>query len=293
MRAGSLILALMASIGLLSPRPVLASKILLISSGDTSNDAAIQSVLQSYGDSVTIGPTYNTFTGSGLSGYDAVFLNPSYTPNASVNWTPMTAQPDMPASGQQALLDFVNQGGGLVTGATVAQMLQHDMGDLRTLRLAQALPFNSLSEDTGNSPITFTSLTSDPRLNAGLPSTFSFTAGGYFTEHHLTPVPNATGFFATNQWTAAFGGTPGYGLVGWNYGAGRILGLSTFSDNTALSNATYDRMLANAFDWATRADGSPPPPAAQAPEPTSLMVFIAAGLGLLDVSRSRRRRASE
>lgn len=305
MRISSLILIVLVTLGLHSPAPLLADKILLISSGDQGNDAAIQAVLQSQGDTVTIGPTYNNFTGAGLSGYNAVFLNPSYQSNAAVSWYPWAFPPDMPTSGQQALINYVNQGGGLVTGGTVSYenitVYNGSPGNFHTL--AAALPELTGQPATSNSPITFTAQTSNPTINAGLSSTFSFTAGGFNTEQFITPKPNATSFFVTNQWTTAFGGlglgyggvySEGSGAVGWNYGAGRVLSLSTFSDNVALSNATYDRMLTNAFNWATQTTGSPPSPfppinEAPVPEPTTLTVFVLAGLGLLIGSRIRRR----
>jgi hypothetical protein len=124
-------------------------------------------------------------------------------------------------------------------------------------------------------------------MNVGLPATFSFTASSGDTEHMLTPKPGATAFFTTNQRTAAFGGEGvGYGIVGWNYGSGRVLSLSTVSDSVALSNATYDQMLVNAFNWV-----APTSPAGEvpAPEPTSLTVFAAASVWLLIASRIRQR----
>jgi hypothetical protein len=134
--------------------------------------------------------------------------------------------------------------------------------------------------DTGNSFITFTSLTSNPLINAGLPSNFSFTAGDP-SEQFIRAKANATAFFSTNQWTSTFGGYgPSDGADGWTYGAGRVVSLSTFSDNSALSNSTYDRMLTNSFAWA-----APAP----VPEPTPLMVYVAGILGLLVVSGATRR----
>jgi hypothetical protein len=283
MRNRSLILASIVTLGLLSPSPLFADKILLLSYGDASNDAAIEAVLQSQGDTVTIGPTYNNFTGAGLSGYNAVFLNPNFT----VPWP--DPPPDMPVSGQQALLNYVNQGGALVTGGMVA-LMNGPLNDFKTL--GPALPASPGQPSTMNSPISFTSLTSDSTMNAGLASSFSFTASGYNTEQFISPKQNATAFFATNQWTATFGGEGvGYGSVGWDYGAGRILSLSTFSDNVALSNATYDQMLANSFKWSEEGSGGTAlsNPGVSAPEPTSLAVFVAAGLVLLVSSRTRRR----
>ena len=155
MRTASAILALITTLGLHSPAPLFGSAILLISSGDASNDAAIQSVLQVQGNSVTIGPTADTFTGSGLSGYNAVFLNPT---NLGLN------APDMPVSGQQALIDFVHAGGGLVAGGSVALLWAYP-GDYRTLGVV--LPGMPGLADTGNSFITFTSLTSNPLPDSG------------------------------------------------------------------------------------------------------------------------------
>jgi len=121
------------------PSPVLASKILLIAGAD-DNDSAIQAVVQSQGNSVTIGPTFSNFTRAGLAGYNAVLLMPNGN-----DW----AQPDMPTSGQQALLNFVNNGGGLVAGEPVLSMSAYP-GDFKTL--LQALPAWWGNAQTDNSP---------------------------------------------------------------------------------------------------------------------------------------------
>ncbi|MFI5454903.1 MAG: PEP-CTERM sorting domain-containing protein [Isosphaerales bacterium] len=281
MRSRSLTSLLFALFLLHSPSPVLASKILLIAGADENNDLAIQAVLQSQGNSVTIGPTFSNFTGAGLAGYNAVLL----MPNGNY-W----AQPDMPASGQQALLNFVNNGGGLVAGEPVLSMNAYP-GDFKTL--AQGLPAWYAGAGTANSPITFGTLTSDPVINAHLPASFSFTATGYYTESYILPRTNATAFFSTNQWTSVVGSSfagnfgAGAGAAGWNYGAGRVLSLSTFSDNVELGDPNYDRLLANAVNWATQSSGWSPPPV-PAPEPSSIAVFLAAALGFFAIARKRR-----
>jgi hypothetical protein len=138
-----------------------------------------------------------------------------------------------------------------------------------------------LSASKLNSPITFSTLTSNSAINAGLPSTFSFPAGGTSTETEITPKAGATAFFTTNQWTATFGGVGvGYGSVGWNYRGGRVVSLSTYSDNVALGNATYDQMLTNSFNYVTEA---------AVPEPSGLAVFGAGCLAVAIVFRIRRR----
>jgi hypothetical protein len=280
MRTPSAILAAFIMSGLISPSLASASKIMLLSSGDASNDVAIQAILQSEGDSVTIGPTYNNFTGTGLIGYNAVFLNPT---NMGGN------APDMPLAGKQALIGFVMQGGGLVAGGGVSSVWTYP-GDFRVL--GTALPGAPGQAMTNNSPITFTSQTSDPIINAGLRPTFSFPASG-ISEQFITPKAGATSFFATNQWTATFGGYgPGAGSVGWNLGGGRVLSLSTFSDNVALSSPAYDRMLANSLSWAAQLSAgiySPPVPTLGVPEPTGAAVFALAGLGLWIASFARRK----
>lgn len=248
------------------------ASVLLISSGDASNDAAVQSTLQAAGDTVTVGPTYNTFTGAGLSGYNAVFLNPNNTP---------LAFPDMPSSGQQALVNFVNHGGGLVAGADVAIYATFDPYS----PLAHLLPVAVSVVDSINSPITLTALTSDPVLNAGLPSSITFAAKAFDTEHFLPLKSGATSYFATNQWTATFGGSGvAAGAAGWDYGAGRVFALSTFSDNTALGNADYDRLLANSINWAVQPTGGTP-----VPEPAPVAFYSASALGVWLVQRKRRR----
>jgi hypothetical protein len=281
MRVRSLSWVLLATLFLFAPPRLFASKLLLITGDDSNNTAAIQSLLQSQGNSVTIGPTFGNFTGADLSGYNAVLL----MPNGSY-WT----QPDMPLSGQQALVNFVNSGGGLVTGEPVMSMTAYP-GDFKTL--AQILPAYYGNATTGNSPISFGTMTSNSVINNGLPSTFSFPASGYDTETYLVPHTNATAFFSTNQWTSApgssFQGTfgAGAGIAGWNIGAGRVLSLSTYSDSVALGNANYDQMLSNAVNWASQSSRSPPP----VPEPSSVAAFVVASLGFLMLSRNRRQPA--
>ena len=56
-----------------------AEQVLLLSTGNSAEDSAIQSTLQARGDSVTIGPQFFQLDGTtNLSSYQAVFLVPNF-----------------------------------------------------------------------------------------------------------------------------------------------------------------------------------------------------------------------
>jgi hypothetical protein len=272
-----------------SPSPLHADAVLLIGSGDSTNTSLLQSILTAQGDTVTVGPTYTNFTGGNLTGYSDVLLVP--------NGNSFTMG-DMPVSGQQALVNYVNSGGGLVTSEYLMEktLAQQDFQILNA-----AIPVAASNIDTDNSPITFSKLTNDLVMNANLPNSFTFQAtstSGSPTEHFYVPKAGATAFFTTNQWTSAFGGEPAYGVVGWNYGQGRVVSISTALDNTSLTDPNFAQLVDNAVNWA-RQDSfrlpiigpNPPIGSAPAPEPAALVAWGAGILGMVAVSYVRRKRA--
>lgn len=257
------------------------SKILLIGGDDASNTSMMASVLEAQGNTVTTAPAYTAFTGSGLSAYNAVFLLPN---GAYYNGV------DMPDSGQQALVDYVKNGGGLVTSEAVGDMIQGPGGVHMLQKLAQALPFTGLFHNTANSPVILGQITNDPIMNDQLPSQLVLHPQGYNTEIGYTPKWGATAFFDTNQWTATFGGYGVMaGVVGWNFGSGRVLSLSMFSDSALLADPNYDRLVGNSVRWATDTTAARAPGSTNVPEPSSLLVLGAAGVAFAAASRSRRR----
>ena len=104
----------------------------------------MQAVLQSQGNSVTLGPSYASFSGAGLSGYNAVVLLPN-----GQYWNGV----DMPTSGQQALVNFVQNGGGLVTNEAIDSMNSGLMGYHLFQTLRPLLPMGQTSVNTGDTPI--------------------------------------------------------------------------------------------------------------------------------------------
>jgi hypothetical protein len=288
-------LLLLTAVVSFSPSATLADAVLLIGSGDSTNNALLQSVLTAQGDTVTVGPTFNNFTGGNLSGYSDVLLVPngSYVPTS-----------DMPVSGQQALVNYVNSGGGLVTSEW---LMQDIVNGHQFQTLYPVLPFSpGFDIATSNTPITFSALTKDPVMNANLPNTFAFPAGngmGNSTESLYFAKSGATAFFATNQWTSTFGGNgTGYGVVGWNYGQGRVLSISTALDDTSLTNLNFAQLVDNSVNWAAHGSILPPitlgpnPPHEPVgfdpvPEPAALITWGAGILGIIAVSYVRRTRA--
>jgi hypothetical protein len=290
----------------LVPTEVSAEKILLLGSGDTNNESTIASALDAQGDTVTVGPAFNNFTGAGVSSstYNVVMLLPNggFTSNNSF------LAGDMPVSGQQALLNFVNAGGGLVTSEYLMEKYVAQK-DFQTLY--PAIPVEPSNISTSNTSIAFAPLTSNPVINAGLPSSLTFqTASGSTTEAYYLPKQGATTFFSTNQWTNTFGGEgTAYGVVGWSYGQGRVISFSTALDSTSLANIKVDQLVNNAVNWAgdVNSTGNINPPifggnppiggsggsggSGSIPEPATALAW-SAGLFAIFVSAQSRRRAA-
>ncbi len=162
-------LLLLTALVSFSPSATLADAVLLIGSGDSTNNGLLQSILTAQGDTVTVGPTYNNFIGGNLSGYSDVLLVPNASP------VPYYPTGDMPVSGQQALVNYVNSGGGLVTSEW---LMQDIVNGHQFQTLYPVLPFSpGFDIATSNTPITFSALTNDPVMNANLPNSFAFPAG--------------------------------------------------------------------------------------------------------------------
>lgn len=148
--------------------------------------------------------------------------------------------------------------------------------------LAPLLPVTPSTLYNSNSSITYTQAAANSILDNGLPSSFTFNAdnnGG--TETYFQPKAGATVYFGSN-----YGGTPpGDGVIGWNYGLGTVLSLSTLAGTTELSDPNYGTLFGNAVSFVE----SP----SIVPEPASLILCGIAGVIGLAVARHRRRRVAD
>ena len=107
-----------------------------------------------------------------------------------------------------------------------------------------------------NSPgqITYSVVTADAVLNAGVASSFAFVTDDFSgVETDFAAKVGATTFYDSSNL--------GAGVIGWEYGAGHVLSFSTCMGTHELSDANYGQLVRNAFNWV--------------PEPTTVVCLVA------------------
>ena len=239
--------------------------------------------LAQYGHTVTIGPNYDVFDETfDLSPYDVIILS------AAVYNLPPTSE-----AGQQSIVDFVLNGGGLITGEWTTWKNNFDI-------LKPLFPTTTDGSYIGGAgmevSVRYQQVTADPILNAGLPASMDFVVNSAGSEI-IVPKPGATVFYSGDSispyylWYLGVAYPfdevfPSAGLVGWDYGQGRVMNFSTTLQQPVGPDYTdnYSRLVANAIDWAGA--GSPQP----VPEPGSLTLFVLGGMSVAG-ARLRRRRS--
>ena len=226
MKTATLCLALM--VGFLT---CAAQRVYLFGTGVPERDAALYNALQAHGLQVTLGAPYQAFDGSqNLSGYQVAVLV-----GAGNN-------DDMPLNGQQALLEWVGGGHGLVTLEWTLWAVSRMN---RFLILRELFPA-TYQRHTYRMRIQYQQQVSDPILNHGL------TAGlvlGEGHEAHLRPRLGATVYYVSDYLPGAGG------VIGWAYQEGRVISLSVapaYALDPMAQNALFRQLLANAVRWAAR-----------------------------------------
>lgn len=220
-------------LALLLPLPLAAQTVLLLSTGDSTLDTQTKRVLEAGGATVTIGSPYTTFAASELSGVDVVLLFPNN------NWS----SGDMSLAAQTALVSFVSNGGGLIT----AEWTNWKVGAGSFVNLKPLLPVVATTQYTGGSAITYTSITPDTTLNAGMPGSFTFSGDNFAgVESYFTAKSEATAYYSSS------GGAAGAGLVGWTYGSGRVMQFSTTLGPLGLADTNLSRLLQNSVQSTLR-----------------------------------------
>ncbi len=206
-----------------------AGEVLVLSSANADVDAQLQTLFESQGHIVTIGPRYGLFDGANIGQYDVVLTMNSYS----------VGMGDMPLAGQEAVRDFVRAGGGLITGEWI---LWGNGSNLPALH--EVLPAAPSWGYRSANPITYSIVTADPILTSSLPDTFEFPTdvidGG--TEIGLHPKTGARVYFGSDY-------AGGEGLVGRCSCQGRAVSFSTLISASEVADPEYAQLLLNAVDW--------------------------------------------
>ena len=218
--------------------------ILVLSSGNATTDNSVVQAFEAIGHIVTLGPEYFEFDGAGIDIFTVIYLQPNH------NW----ASGDMPGTGQASLIDFVCKGGGLIT----TEWTSYNIYVRGTFQALGAIVPTEYTSWTTTGEATFTLDTPDPVINDGVPTEFTFpltsVAG---TESNIGPRDGATSFYTTSTFAG------GSGVVGWDWGLGRVVSFSTVNGTLQVGDETFRRLLGNLATWAGDASpgGSLPCPA--------------------------------
>lgn len=215
-----------------------AGNIYVMSSGNALHDDTVRASLAAAGHTSVIGLEFWEFDGSvPLIGYDAVFLQANY----NWNWG------SMPEAGQQQLVAYVNDGGGLVTSEWVLWLTA--VGHFQTLK--DVFPSVETGSYNGDTEHSFQKVDPDPTINSGLPDAFDVDGDNVAGGETNTPSVKigAKQFYATVR-NGSF-----VGLSGWDFGEGRVAQFSQTVSERFMAHPFGFRLLGNTMEWVSRGAG--------------------------------------
>lgn len=215
-----------------------AAEVLIVSAGSAATDTALVTALANQGHNATIGPTYWEFdTNVDLSVYDVVYIQ------GNGNWT----QSDMPVDAQSMILDFTQDGGGIIFSEWVVWMV----GARNVFQvLAAAMPVEINTAFRGTADVTFTLNTPEPFLTDGLPNSFTMPLTSFSgTETFLRPRQDATVFY-DSDWVS--GPDTSAAVVGWDICGGRVVNFSTTVGINQINDPNFQQLFGNMATWVTR-----------------------------------------
>ncbi|MFK7760021.1 MAG: GC-type dockerin domain-anchored protein [Phycisphaerales bacterium] len=217
-----------------------SANVLIVSAGSVTTDNALVAGLTAQGHTADIGPNYWEFdTSVDLSPYDVVYIQ------GNGNWT----QSDMPIDAQTMILDFAQQGAGVVFSEWVVWMVQaRNVFQV----LAASMPVEPTTTFRTTSTITFNENVNDPFVSPGLPTSFTMPLSSFSgTETFLTPKENATVFY-DSDWV--IGDQTGGAVVGWDICGGRVVNFSTVNGINQINDPNFQILLGNLMEWVSRSE---------------------------------------
>jgi hypothetical protein len=154
----------------------------------------------------------------------------------------------VPVAGQQQLVQFVNNGGGVIT----TEWIVYDngvSGGTSFATLAPILPVVYGSFWNSTLSTTMTRVTPEAIVNSGLPASFVAPNDNFSgAETRLLARTGATVFYQSSNTSAT--GVVGVGAAGWTVGRGRVASLSNMPGTSMLTNGDYATLVSNLVFWA-------------------------------------------
>ena len=225
-------------LGAITSTSCIAGEVLIVSAGSPATDAALVTALANQGHNATIGPNYWEFdTNTDLSPYDVLYIQ------GNGNWT----QSDMPVDAQSMILEFTEDGGGIIFSEWVVWMVAaRDVFQV----LAAAMPVEETTTFRTTADVTFTLNTPEPFLTDGLPTSFTMPLTSFSgTESFLVPKLDATVFY-DSDWS--IGGEFGGAAVGWDICGGRVVNFSTTIGAAQIQDPNFQILFGNMVTWVSR-----------------------------------------
>ncbi|NUL82532.1 MAG: hypothetical protein HUU60_07385 [Armatimonadetes bacterium] len=223
----------------------LKPNIYVMATRDNAMDDATLSTLQNCGYRPYVGVNYSEFVGLlYMPEVRAVYFATAHSHVFG----------DMPADGQQALVEFLDTpGNGLALGEWVHYI--EGAGSLQILNQVFGAELNAWRTFT---LMTFSRVTPNSTLDQGVPSSFDCLLDIYSgTDSHLTPINGGVRFY--NSDITDDGGQPGSAVTGRQLPArGRVLHFSSTNGPTQLANENFARLFCNAFAWVMQRDAAVP-----------------------------------
>lgn len=230
----------LAACALLTTSMSYAGDVLIVSAGSPDTDNALVTALANQGHNATIGPNYWEFsTSTDLSPYDVLYIQ------GNGNWT----QSDMPVDAQSMILEFTENGGGIIFSEWVVWMVAaRDVFQV----LAAAMPVEETTVFRTTADVTFTLNTPEPFLTDGLPTSFTMPLTSFSgTESFLRPKLDATVFY-DSDWV--IGDETGGAAIGWDICGGRVVNFSTTIGTAQIQDPNFQLLFGNMVTWVSRSE---------------------------------------
>lgn len=208
----------------------MAASIYVFATGNAPIDQQVVTALTAEGHDVTLGQGVSGFNNLNvISSFDCVYLQANY--NYGFLWN---------NTQQQAMIDYIRAGGGLVTAEWVLWMAGTSTSYFNLLR--SEFPSVEASPWDSRGAVTYTVQTSDPIMSAGVPSPFTTNttsiAGVYTIVSSIKA--GATSFYKEGSTHL---------VTGWTRGNGRVVNFNTVNGENQLTNLNFRKLLGNSFRW--------------------------------------------